>query len=810
MKPATIRYTIFLGVLLLGTAVAWNGLLEAGGTIVPVSKLMQAAHLFEQQGRPGKAAGLYRRVLTENPGHVQAKLRLIRLKKKAESVLGVASLPTQQPVSTVRLAQAEKPVSQPVEPVAQAVGPVAKADSLPKEVTSVSVDPMLSQKRSARPKNALPKTRSALSKVGDRFRGLIPGEFKGLIPGFAVSQRSDDTVPDKGVVAPRARNVSDSGVKIAREEKARLAAKSSQEERARLAARAAEAEKARLAAKAAVAEKARLAAKAAEAEKARLAAKAALENEARLVEREVNVVKPNEAGPAAEQAEPAEATDFKSSKAKGILGQVGKKIQGIVPKPSPGRPDFEEIGVIPPKPQIPMHLKRNGLAETSPSLRRPVQELDENGQPVRAADVVAPAEKPEDVAPVADGTVLPKTQRVLGRVKARVGGLLPRVPGELETSGALENARQVVDGLLPRRTTPLKNVASEGLVPESKDVETVDAGPGFISRSRAAWAKIRKGVTSSDRAKPKVERSPKVAADGLVPESKDVETVDAGPGFISRSRAAWEKIRKGVTSSDRAKPKVERSPLWNRLTSALAGRKSEVIDLEEPAVANGDAVVTSRRATPGVRDGKNAPLTLEEQVAGAGMKLAVDADDSSARAKLVQMVASAPDFEAALAAYTLGTRAKGHADIMDALGRQLLLRGEVAKVHMAEAMLRFDGNHATATESLVNLTASEDKRVRMLAAFSMQAATKVQRERCITILIKVLKDEDSDVRASAALALGAFGPSAKRAIPAIVTVIHDVDPGTARAAGVALQCVASKRQDAKVIRPVAAESLDSK
>tara|TARA_A100001037_G_C14758869_1_gene460923 strand:- start:92 stop:616 length:525 start_codon:yes stop_codon:yes gene_type:complete len=174
------------------------------------------------------------------------------------------------------------------------------------------------------------------------------------------------------------------------------------------------------------------------------------------------------------------------------------------------------------------------------------------------------------------------------------------------------------------------------------------------------------------------------------------------------------------------------------------------------------------------------------------------------------MVSSAPDFEAALAAYTLGTRAKGHADIMEALGQQLLLRGEVAKVHMAEAMLRFDGNHATATESLVKLTASEDKRVRMLAAFSMQNATKVQRERCITVLIKVLKDEDSDVRASAALALGAFGPSAKRAIPAIVTVIHDVDPGTARAAGVALQCVARKRQDAKVIRPVAAESLDSK
>ncbi len=757
MKPATIRVTTLFGILLLGAAVAWNSLLEAGGTSVPVFRLMQAARLFEQQGRPGKAAGLYRRVLADDPGHVQANLRLNRLKKNAESVLGVASLPTRQPVSTVRLVQAEKPVAQarkPVtqteKPVTQAGKPVSGAGSLPLEVTSVAVDPMLARKPPAKPKNALQKTRAALSRAGARF--------KGLIPGFAVSQPSDDAAPDKGVVAQGATNVSDSGVKAAQEEKARLAAEAAREEKARLAAKAAQEEKARLAARAAQEERARLAAKSAEAEKERLAAKAALEKKARLAEREVNVVKPNEAGQAAEQTELAEATDFKSSSAKRILGRVGEKIQGIVPESSPGRPDFEEMGVIPPKPQIPMHLKRNGLAETSPSLRRPVQELDENGQAVRAAEVVAPTEKLEDVAPVAGGAVLPKTQRVLGKVKARVGGLLPRVPRELETSGALENARQAVDGLLPRRTTPLKKVAAEGVVPESKDVEPVGAGAGFISRSRAAWAKIRKGVTSSGS----------------------------------------------------SKPKVKRSPLWNRLTNALAGQKSEVIDLDEPAVATGDAVVASGQTTPGVRSGKIPPITLEEKVADAGMKLVVDADDSSARATLVQMVSSAPDFEAALAAYTLGTRAKGHADIMEALGQQLLLRGEVAKVHMAEAMLRFDGNHATATESLVNLTASEDRRVRMIAAFSMQAATKSQRERCISTLIKMLKDEDSDVRASAALALGAFGPSAKRAIPAIVTVIHDVDPGTARAAGVALQCVARKRQDVKVVRPVAAGSLDSK
>ncbi|MEE3285839.1 MAG: HEAT repeat domain-containing protein, partial [Planctomycetota bacterium] len=210
------------------------------------------------------------------------------------------------------------------------------------------------------------------------------------------------------------------------------------------------------------------------------------------------------------------------------------------------------------------------------------------------------------------------------------------------------------------------------------------------------------------------------------------------------------------------------------------------------------------------RGGEIPPLTVSEQIEDAGNKLKANSGDPAARMALVRMVDSAPDFEASLAAYTLGTRAKGHADIMAALGQQLRIRGGVAKVHMAEAMLRLDGNHATATDALLKLSASEDKRVRMMAAFSMQSATKTQKERCITALIKILKDSDSDVRASAALALGAYGPEAKRAIPAIVTVIHDVDPGTARAAGVALQCVVRNSLDSKAIRPVAAEAVDSK
>jgi HEAT repeat protein len=127
---------------------------------------------------------------------------------------------------------------------------------------------------------------------------------------------------------------------------------------------------------------------------------------------------------------------------------------------------------------------------------------------------------------------------------------------------------------------------------------------------------------------------------------------------------------------------------------------------------------------------------------------------------------------------------------------------------MAEAMLRLDGNHVTATDSLVGLLSASDPEVRMLAAFAMQSATTVQRPRCISTLIRVLEDTDSEVRAAAALTLGGYGSSAKAALPVLVRLVHDENVDTARAAGVALQCIsppsaAATQVDTRVT-PVAA------
>ena len=675
MKPAAIRYITLLGIFLLGSAAIWSSLLEARGTSIPTSRIMQSAQLFEQQGRLGKAAELYRRVLAANPRNVQARLSLERMTRNAHAVLGPILRTTPKPAAEVTLVQAVKPAAKTPELISAASGSDSQA--------------------AKQPELSFQKTRNALVQAGEKFNGLIPG--------FAVSQPKqnandgDSKAPSETVVASSA-------------------------------AKAEKAEKARLAAEAVQAEKARLAAEAVQAEKARLAAKATRDEKARLKTKAVQI-----------EVAADSISGSKTSETRKILGRVGGNLQKIVPEPAPKRPDFEEMGVVPPKPQIPEYLKRNGLAETSPALNRPLQKLDENGQPIVAAKPVADSDEAEPLQPVSGNAVLPKTQSALTKAKERVDGLFPLIPGRLETG-----------------------------VPESDGTRTRGLGSQFVAKSREAWAKFRKGVTS----------------------------------------------RKTETSQ------AERSPLWRRLNDALARTKTNV---SEKNRSNSDQVfvdeITEAReidpsagtgVTERLRDGQILPLTVLEQIAAAQTQLELDASDPAGRAALIQLVDSAPDFEASLAAYTLGTRAKGHADIMAALGQQLMLRGGVAKVHMAEAMLRLDGNHVTATDALLKLTASEDKRVRMIAAFSMQSATNGQRERCITELIKVLKDSDSDVRASAVLALGAYGPSAKRAIPAIVTVIHDVDPGTARAAGVALQCVVRNSLDSKTIRPVAAETVGGK
>lgn len=328
---------------------------------------------------------------------------------------------------------------------------------------------------------------------------------------------------------------------------------------------------------------------------------------------------------------------------------------------------------------------------------------------------------------------------------------------------------------------------------------------------------------------------PVVVSEAVTVESKPAKAVPAGNRIMTKTRAAWGKIREEFVAEGKSgkTPRSARTPLWTRLNESLKrtreklvirlGRKStaavEAVEVVEPKSVTGvtpekpAVVATELKVTDARPIEAKQPLAIPaksvaEKIADAAADLAGDSNDAAARSVLIDTVSTSPDVEASLAAYMLGTCASGHPDVMRALGEQMSSRTGVARVHMAEAMLRLDGNHVTATDTLVGIVSSKaNTDERMMAAFAMQTATVAQRQRCISTLIKALDDSESDVRAAAALTLGAYGPSAKTALPELVRLIHDENADTARAAGVALQCIEPPPASAQVdtrIKPVAA------
>lgn len=203
-----------------------------------------------------------------------------------------------------------------------------------------------------------------------------------------------------------------------------------------------------------------------------------------------------------------------------------------------------------------------------------------------------------------------------------------------------------------------------------------------------------------------------------------------------------------------------RSPLWDRLDPSLRGL-ADIMVLSPP-----------------------------EKKARGHQSLVPRTDDAAAVTLLVDAVTYTPDAESALAAYMMGTRTTGQHSVMISLGEQLAARKGFARVHVAEALLRLDGNHVAATDALIEMvSASEKKEVRMLAVLAMQSAAATQRDRCIQVLVRLLSDADSALRTAGALALGGYGRSARVAVPALMKLVRDRDVDTARAAGVALRCV---------------------
>ena len=279
----------------------------------------------------------------------------------------------------------------------------------------------------------------------------------------------------------------------------------------------------------------------------------------------------------------------------------------------------------------------------------------------------------------------------------------------------------------------------------------------------ASETEVRR-VASSERLP---EPAPKPA-----PKAEVVPAARSPKKILDSTRLALAKIRKkiagqplsptGNTAVDTGQNQtltLERSPLWDQLDPSL---KSLV-----------DIVVLS----PAEKRGRGHESLVPPSGELAAVNLLVDA------------VRFTPDTESALAAYMMGTRTTGQNAVLFSLEEQLAVRKGFAKVHVAEALLRIDGTHVAATDALVELVSAPEKEVRVLAVLAMQSAVEDQRDRCIQILVGLLSDGDSGVRAAGALALGGYGRSARVAVPALMKMVRDENVDAARAAGVALRCV---------------------
>ena len=89
------------------------------------------------------------------------------------------------------------------------------------------------------------------------------------------------------------------------------------------------------------------------------------------------------------------------------------------------------------------------------------------------------------------------------------------------------------------------------------------------------------------------------------------------------------------------------------------------------------------------------------------------------------------------------------------------------------------------TNQLIADLKSPEERDRIVAVRLLQHR-EGDAAQVVPALIEALKDNEGDVRWSAAIGLGYFGDQAKDAIPALQTAQHDRDPRVREAAGVAL------------------------
>ncbi len=798
MRPTGIRFILVLATISLVTALTWTGIAATTSDQVSIKQLMGSAERFEREGNPEKAAELYSRVLKRVPDHKLATERLAALRSAEDQIAAgpQSGNPGDKPKGRKRLdfgavaSKTRAALSKIPSPRLPKVslpgflrrGKTNSAAKKPLVATSGTGGTKEDAASGTKPTKRNPKaskvvdfgevaakTRAALRKIPAPRLPTVS------LPPFA--RRKKDVAPVKKPVA----------VPVKPAKQAALSSGSGQTQRNRKSRKTVDFSE--------VAAKTRAAL--AKIPPARLPTVGLPE----FLRREKPAGKPL---PIREDPR----------RAKSRAPRAGANIYERL-RNDPGVDRFND------------HTIR-GLKALRPSFMRATPFRRRRARSRRTSFLMMPIQKPKAVVS-RDRQVLnrakveSKTREALAKITPAVKKVTPKIP-ELTAIKKLTPKVTTLPAVARAIRKPLTVVSRQRrvLVPKKVGAKTREALAKITPTLKTATPKVPKFPAIAKMISSVKKRTQKRTATPVKPPLAPIN--ERARSLVASAKASLAKlqVKRPMTSRE---PKKQ-SPLWPQLQQALrstreklarqvypeqkppaaavvvpAGKKltipsktkvlnetkrglDKVIDRDLP---KGNAQVR----TVAVEEPRKKPpeLTPADRIRLAGHQLAADATDVDATTVLIEWVASGTAEDVELAAYLLGVYQPRDKRVVETLKRRLSTTNGHVRVHVAEALLRNDKKSAEATGALISQLKSGSQRVRMMSALAMHAAEGVQRQHCVVALMVALEDDDANVRAAAAAAVGGFGSDARIAAPALKKLAKDENADTARVAGVALQCV---------------------
>jgi HEAT repeat protein len=150
-----------------------------------------------------------------------------------------------------------------------------------------------------------------------------------------------------------------------------------------------------------------------------------------------------------------------------------------------------------------------------------------------------------------------------------------------------------------------------------------------------------------------------------------------------------------------------------------------------------------------------------------------------------------PDSKVQLSAiYKLASLRRAADKVIPILKRKLQDKKDPSRYSVLLKLEEFGAPAKSAIPEILEALTDEDRMIRMGACYALMAIKGG--EVVVAGLISALNDQDDKVRSLAAVALGGYGPGAKKAIPALTKALNDRDEAVRKAAANSLGMIRGK------------------